>query len=77
MLQLPAQPMTASEAEFRSGPPSLVKQKRGFCNAKVGRRARRPTCAASSGCELARGPGADRHGKVLIIIRLKGSNFGA
>ena len=30
VLQLPAQPMTASEAEFRSGPPSLVKQKWGF-----------------------------------------------
>ena len=28
-------------------------------------------------CKSARGPGADRHGKVLITIPLKGSNFGA
>jgi hypothetical protein len=28
-------------------------------------------------CESARGPDADRYAKVLIIIRLEGSNFGA
>jgi hypothetical protein len=32
---------------------------------------------AKLGCESARGPDADRHAKVLIIIRLRGSTFDA
>jgi hypothetical protein len=35
------------------------------------------TAAPASACESAWGPDADRHAKILIIIRFRGSNFDA
>ena len=40
-------------------------------------RRRAISCNLKTGCELAWGPDADRHAKILIIISLEGSYFGA